>query len=170
MISFPTWYLLSRLMLVHLFHFSVIVALRNCLVINHTPVTKIKNKTKKFIKLERQETLPVTMTMTLTFSVWKSVDWGPVPNRRSIKPSGIINTFFPLRVQNRVPGILFLGWTPFWLAADQEYPQVVYFWSQPQLHQDTSSLHTNTECNKTDQLIDTIGSFNLKCKRTVPTL
>ena len=36
---------------------SVIVALRNCLVINHTPVTKIKNKTKKFIKLERQETL-----------------------------------------------------------------------------------------------------------------
>ena len=129
---------------------SVIVALRNCLVINHTPVTKIKNKTKKFMKLERQETLPVTMTMTLTFSVWKSVDWGPVPNRRSIKPSGIINTFFPLSVQNRVPGILFLGWTPFWLAADQEYPQVVYFWSQPQLHQDTFTLHADTVCNKTD--------------------
>ena len=44
------------------------------------------------ITLERQETL--TVTMTLTFSVWKSVDSGPVPNRRSIKPSGIINTFF----------------------------------------------------------------------------
>ena len=146
MISFPTWYLLSRLMLVHLFHFSVIVALRNCLVINHTPVTKIKNKTMNIITLERQETL--TVTMRLTFSVWKSVDSGPVPNRRSIKPSGIINTFFPPRVQNRVPGILFLGWTPFWLAADQEYPRVVYFWSQPQLYQDTSALHANTVCNK----------------------
>ena len=53
------------------------------------------------ITLERQETLTVTMTLTLTFSVWKSVDSGPVPNRRSIKPSGIINTFFPPRVQNR---------------------------------------------------------------------
>ena len=51
MISFPTWYLLNRLMLVHLFHFSVIVALRNCLVINHTPVMKIKNKTMKIITL-----------------------------------------------------------------------------------------------------------------------
>ena len=108
------------------------------------------------ITLERQETLTVTMTMTLTFSVWKSVDSGPVPNRRSIKPSGIINTFFPLRVQNRVPGILFLGWTPFWLAANQEYPQVVYFWSQPQLYQDTSTLHPDTVCNKTDQLIDKV--------------
>ena len=108
------------------------------------------------ITLERQETLTVTMTMTLTFSVWKSVDSGPVPNRRSIKPSGIINTFFPPRVQNRVPGILFLGWTPFWLAANQEYPQVVYFWSQPQLYQDTSTLDPDTVCNKTDQLIDKV--------------
>ena len=119
------------------------------------------------ITLERQETLTVTMTMTLTFSVWKSVDSGPVPNRRSIKPSGIINTFFPLRVQNRVPGILFLGWTPFWLATDQEYPQVVYFWSQPQLYQDTSKCYILGATKRINWWIKsrfTIGSFNLKYK------
>ena len=124
------------------------------------------------ITLERQETLTVTMTMTLTFSVWKSVDSGPVPNRRSIKPSGIINTFFPLRDQNRVPGILFLGWTPFWLAANQEYPQVVYFWSQPQLYQDTYTLHPETVCNKTDQLIDKVKHshwiIQLKIQKVCP--